>query len=156
MKKADFLRIIGAGKETEYAPVAGMLRDGYAFAGYFNSRLNKDIDDTLILVNTRLVDIREKGGSRSQPRISDFNEFVEEIALSSYGKGKPSEGPRKDVYGTSIPLAAVAFGEVVVVYPIDQIGKLLAKLEREQKKVPRFLDVDNESLVLKILRVKLW
>jgi len=156
MKKADFLRIVGAGEGTEYTPVAGMLRSGYGFAGYFNDRLNEDLDETLVLVNVRLVDIHGTAEPGTQPRISNFNDFVEEIVLENYQSAQAPQSPRRDIYGKSVPLAAIPFDEVAVVYPVSQIGKMMRSLHREQKKIPNFLDFGNKSLILKILRTKLW
>ena len=52
MIKEDFLKVVAPGG-AEYAPVAGMLRSGYGFAGYFNSKLNEEVAHTFILVNAR-------------------------------------------------------------------------------------------------------
>ncbi len=156
MKKADFLRLIGGGKGAEYTPVAGMLQSGYGFAGYFNDRLNEHLDETLVLINVRLVDIRGTVESGTQPRISDFNDFVEEIVLQNYETAQAPRIPRSDIYGKSVPLAAIPFNQLAAVYPVGQIGKMMQNLEREKKKAPSFLDFDNKSLVLKILRTKLW
>jgi len=178
MKRADFLRIIGAGDDVEYAPVAGMLSCGYGFAGYFNGRLNDDLDDTCILVNVRLVDLRESADEAvGRPRISDFTEFVEEIVRLTYDEDAPEppapeEVPaddgddrvalsahhtaHSDVYGKSIPLAAIPFWQMSVVYPVAHIGKMMDDLRRERKHLPSFLDLDNKSIILRFLRKRLW
>ncbi|MHC4480256.1 MAG: hypothetical protein ACYS1C_04720 [Planctomycetota bacterium] len=156
MQKADFLQLLGADAETEYAPVAGMLRDGYGFAGHFNARLNKDLRDACVILNARFLDLRSPDRSSLQAPISDFNQFVEEIVLRSYTPGGPPEVPGSDVYGRSIPLAAVAYEEIVVAYPVARIGEMMEELQREKSRVPSFLDLDDKSIVLKILRTKLW
>ena len=156
MKKADFLRIVGASEGAEYVPVAGLLQNGYSFVGYFNSRVSEDVADTLVLINARLMDLREKPARRSRPRISDFNEFVEEIVVQSYESGQEPQCTRSDIYGKSIPLIAIPFEQVAVVYPIVQIGKMMAQLHHEQQRAPSFFDFENKSLVLKILRTTLW
>ena len=156
MNRADFLRIVGASNGVEYAPVAGMLRSGYGFAGYFNSHLNEGMEGTAVLINARLVDIRGRSDSSRQPRVTDFGQFVEEIVMENYEASDEPKLPRTDVYGKSIPLAAIPLSEVAVVYPVGHIGRLMQSLEREQKQIPSFLDFDNRSLVLKLLRTKLW
>ena len=156
MTKTDFLRLVGAGEGVEYAPVAGMLRNGYGFAGYFNSQLNEGMEDTFVLLNARLVDMRGESDTRTQPRISDFGEFVEEIVRESYQSAEEPRLPRSDIYGKSIPLAAIPLNEISVVYPVGHIGKMMQRIEREQKTIPSFLDFDNKSLVLKVLRTRIW
>jgi len=156
MKKGDFLKIIGASEGGEYVPVAGMLKSGHGFAGYFNTRLNEDLEDTCVLLNIRIIWFQEGDDSRTTPRINNFNEFVEEIVIQSYqDSGEPQEA-RSDIYGKSVPLSALPYGEILIVYPVGQIGKMMQRLSREQKALPSFLDFDNRSLLLRILRTKLW
>ena len=154
MKKTDFLQIVGEGEE--YAPVAGILQGGYGFAGYFNSSLNQSMDDSCVIINARLADLRGAGEGSGKPRIADFDQFVEDIVLTSYLPQQAPEEPRSDFYGKSIPLVAIPYDQVAVIYPVGQIGKMMQELQREQKKVPSFLDLDDKSIVLKILRTKLW
>jgi len=156
MKKSDFLRLVGAREGAEYAPVAGMLSCGYGFVGYFNGRANEGLDETCVLINARLVDLRGGEEDVTGPRISDFSEFVEEIVRQSYQSDETPEEPRSDVFGRSIPLAAIPFDEVAVVYPVAQIGRMMEDLERERKRIPSFFDLDNKSIILKLLRTKLW
>jgi len=156
MHKADFLRMIGAEDEAEYTPVAGMLTSGYGFAGYYNASLNEGLHETCVLVNARLVDLRGPEGSTARPRVSDFNQFIEEIVQQSYQTTEEVRAPRQDVFGRSIPLAGIPFDQVAVIYPVNQIGKLMERVQSEQQRVPSFLDFDNRSLVLKVLRKKLW
>ena len=156
MQKTDFARIIGASKDTDYAPVAGMLQNGYGFVGYFNSRLNDGLEETLVVINVRLADLREKAGVPGIPRIADFNEFVEQIVLRSYDHGKAPASATSDVYGKSIPLVALNYDQIAVVYPISQIQKLMTVAAGEKKSPSSFLDFDNKSVILKALRAKLW
>ncbi len=156
MQKGDFLQIVGAGGGTEYAPVAGMLQSGYSFAGYYNSALNAGLDATCVILNARLVDLRSTADVPTRPHVSDFNEFVEDIVLKNYLSDQPPQAPRSDLYGKSIPLAAIPYDQIAVVYPVGQIGKMMQAVQRESKKLPSFLDFDDKSLVLKVLRTKLW
>ena len=105
MKRADFVRIIGAEEATEYAPVAGMLQSGYGFAGYFNSRLNEKMEEACVLMNVRLVDLRSTDERSARPQIADFNDFVQEIVRESYEGEEGPEEPRtgaSDIHGTSL------------------------------------------------------
>jgi len=156
VNKADFLRLVGESEDHDYAPIAGMLQTGYGFAGFVNARLNSGMDETLILLNARLVDITGTGEDRSTPRVSDFNEFVEEIVLQSYRTPEDARMPREDIYGKSIPIAAIPYGQIVVIYPVGQIRKLMRNLEAEKKTVTSFLDFQNKSVIIKLLRSRLW
>ena len=156
MNKSDFVRIIGSADGDEYTPLAGMLQNGYGFAGYFNSRLNQDLQDSVIIMNVRLVDLREKANLPGHPRIGDFNEFAEEIVMRSY-RGDKSPGTRaQDPYGKSVPLAALNLDQIAIIYPVRQINKLMAELQGQKQTTPTFLDFDNKSVILKTLRTKLW
>ncbi len=156
MRKNEFTRIIGASADTDYAPVAGMLQNGYGFVGYFNTHLNDGLEETLVVINVRLADLREKGGVPGTPRIADFNEFVEQIVMRSYNQGKTPISGVQDVYGKSIPLVALNYDQIAVVYPISQIHKLMIVAAGEKKGPRSFLDFENKSLILKALRTKLW
>lgn len=160
MKKIDFLNFVGAAEGAEYAPVAGMLRSGYGFAGYFNTKINEEVSDSVLLMNVRLVNLADASESHTGPRITDFNEFVEEIVQHQYQAAASPEGHHTDVYGKSIPLAAIPFNEISIIYPIDRISKMMEKLQTPKQKaagkIPNFLDFDKKSVILKILRTKLW
>ena len=157
MNKSDFIKLVGGGDHVDYAPVAGMLESGYGFAGFYNTALNEGLEDSCVLLNARLVDLRSDSSSRSHPQIADFNEFVEEIVQQSYPSVDEPKMPRKDVYGKSIPLAAIPFSQISIVYPVGHIGKMMKDLQRRENfKLPGFLDFDNKSLILKVLRTKLW
>lgn len=163
MKRSEFLRLVTGGEEAEYAPVAGMLECGYGFAGYFNSRLNENLEDTCVLINARLIDLRSEEGVSSRPRITDFSDFVEEIVRLNYPSGEDREegqpesaGLGGEVFGKSIPLAAIPFDEIAVLYPVARIGQMMEELHRQRRKIPSFFDLDNKSIILKLLRTKLW
>ncbi len=155
MNQADFLRVIGVDEGEDYTPVAGILSGGYGFAGYFNSQINKPLDESFVLINVRLMSL-EGSEDSARPGISDFNQFVEEIVLKNYLPEQEPEAPRTDFYGKSIPLAAIPFDQVVAVYPVAQMGKMMQDLQREGRKLPSFLDFTDKSIVLKLLRTKLW
>jgi len=157
MNRIDFSKLIGAKDGVEYAPIAGMLDSGYGFVGFFNSMLNEGMDETCVLLNARLVDLRSTSSSRTHPQIADFNEFVEEIVQQSYPSVDEPKMPRKDAYGKSIPLAAVPFSQISVVYPVGHISKMMKDLQKKENfNLPQFLDFDNKSIILKVLRTKLW
>lgn len=110
-----------------------------------------------MLLNARLIEL-EIGNHGTRPTISDFNEFLEEIVARFCAPGgngdKPTEA-RSDLYGKSIPLTAIAYEEIVVVYPVAHIGALMRRAEERQSNVPRFLDLDKSEIV-SLLRTKLW
>lgn len=64
MNQQDFLKLIGAGPSHDYLPVAGILKSGAAFAGFYNSGLNNGLSETLVLLNMRIVDLRGHGGTK--------------------------------------------------------------------------------------------
>lgn len=159
MNRSDFLRLIGTdGGQTEYVPVACLLRGGYGCAGYYNANVNDDLSDTCVLVNARIVDLSATPEGTKQGAIQKFRDFIEEIVMrhykAEYEKAEEAVMSRGDnIYGPSIPLAAIPFAEIAVLYPVARIGTLM---QRSEKEVPTFLDFDNKSAVLKVLRTKLW
>lgn len=156
MKRADFLRVIGADKDTDYAPVAGMLDGGYGFAGYYNGPLNDGLDTACVLVNVRLVDLRG-GETAAGPRISDFPDFLEEIVRQGYETDKAADtSGGEELLGRSIPLTCIPFDRMLIVYPVAHIRTMMDQVQREDRRLPSFLDLDNESIVIKLLRTKLW
>ena len=151
----------------EYIPVACLLRNGYACAGYVNPGINEQFNETCILVNARMVDLREPNRRTERGAIHDFGEFLEEFVLEMMEK-KPKDHEFfeecidgfHERFGKNIPLTAVAFDEAAVVYPVARIGNLLRQANVETKtdpeQVPSFLDFEKRSVVLKVLRTKLW
>src|SRR5258708_6905784 len=70
MNKHDFSKIIGVeNADAEYLPVACMLRSGYGCAGYYNAELNRDLQNTCVLVNARLVAFDNTEGNGRQATI---------------------------------------------------------------------------------------
>jgi hypothetical protein len=173
MNRADFLKLIGAADgAADYVPLACLLRSGYGIAGHYNAMLNNDLQQSVVLVNARLVDLHSPRRTASGPTISDFSEFIEEIVLRHYmGEQSPA---RDDEYGHSIPLAAIGMEEIAVAYPVAHIGRMMQALSEpaavtangdgnhdatessDGRRVPSFLDFENRRLVLKVLRTKLW
>lgn len=159
MNPKDFRRLVGEEQaDTEYVPIACLLTSGYGCVGYFNGRLNDDLEDTCVLLNARLVKLAESDKMRSV--ISDFNSFIEEIVANHDDEDEGHSIPDHDgVLGTSIPLTAVSFSQIAIVYPISRISALLKHAEATKASdtgVPTFLDVNNKSVVLKLLRAKIW
>jgi hypothetical protein len=165
MKHAEFVRLIGGeSANAEYLPVACLLRNGYGCAGYFVPSLNHDFTDTCILVNARLVDLKGGGGGPRRT-IDDFSEFLEEIVRTAYRKEESATGG--DRFGRSIPLMAVTYDEISLLYPVSHISTLMHRAteaasgkpdsrESAGASIPHFLDFDRRSIVLKLLRTKLW
>lgn len=157
MNRADFIKLIGAeSANAEFLPVAFLLRSGYGCAGHYNESLNKDLTGACVLLNARLIEIRGAQSSGHRPTIQDFNEFLEEIVLDFYEleEGEGSKA-KSDLYGKPIPLTAIPFEEIAVIYPVPQMGALMQQVKKEKKRVPRFLDFDQSEL-LRLLRIKLW
>ena len=93
-----------------------------------------------MLLNARLIELRGENKVSGQPSINDFNEFLEEIVVNfcePSSKGKSS--PRTDAYGKSIPLTAIPFEQIAVVYPIAHIGSLMRRAEQQKIRPHRFL-----------------
>ena len=165
MNQHDFRKLIGVDVvKSDYVPVACLLRSGYACAGYYNKGLNQDLEDTCVLVNARLVGLNSNEGSAYRYTVSDFNDFIEQIVRGFQTNEKDPLKPRGDAFGQTIPLTAVPFREVAIVYPVAYINLMMQRLAKEQvaktekkddKKLPAFLDLD-QSETLKILRTKLW
>jgi hypothetical protein len=157
MNRDDFVKLVGrTSNDDQYVPVAFLLCNGYACAGYYHSPVNKGLVDTCVLLNARLIELRGENKHGGQPTINDFNEFLEEIVVNFCepgGKGESS--PRADAYGKSIPLTAIPFEQIAVVYPIAQIGALMRRAEQQKIRPHRFLDLDKSEIVT-LLRAKLW
>lgn len=156
MNQQDFLKLIGAGPSTDYLPVAGILKSGAAFAGFYNSGLNNGLSETLVLLNMRIVDLRGPGGTKHDVTIESFYEFVEEIVNDLYEGKDPQACTRDSIYGKSVPLTGMDLDQIGIVYPVAHISSLMKSAEKETSKVPTFLDFDNKSSVIKLLRTKLW
>ena len=160
MDRGDFLKLIGSQTgAADYIPVACLLRNGYGLAGYYNTPLNQDFDHTCVLVNARLVELA--GHSANEPRgtIHSFNDFLEDIVtrlVQQHDFAAEAELDGEGHWGKSIPLTAVSYQDITIVYPVAQIGTLMRRVEEDQKKTPTFLDFQNKSIILKVLTTKLW
>jgi len=178
MQRAEFMKLIGGNGDTgDYIPVACLLRNGYACAGYVNQMINEQYSDTCILVNARMVDLREPSRRTERGAIHDFGDFLEEFVVELMDKKQDKKkkdrttekeadllddehDPLQAHFAKSIPLTAITFDEIAVVYPVARIGNLLrqvsAEAKTDNKQVPSFLDFENKSLVVKVLKTKLW
>jgi hypothetical protein len=156
MNRNDFIKLAGiASEKVEYLPVAFLLNNGYACAGYYHAATNEGLETTCVLLNARLIELRGDNKIIGQPSISDFNDFLEEIAIS-YCEEESKEGTsRTDAYGKSIPLTAIPFEQIAVVYPVAHIGSLMRRADQQKTRQYRFLDL-NQSEIIKLLQTKLW
>gem|GEM_PF-5226366 len=91
----------------------------------------------------------------SRPRLSDFSEFLEEVVLNLVRSESSDSATAPDHYGKAIPLTAIPYLEMTVVYPVAQISALLKQAEKQNNRLLTFLDV-NSSLIVKLLRTRLW
>ncbi|MBM4077060.1 MAG: hypothetical protein FJ267_15630 [Planctomycetes bacterium] len=183
MQRAEFLKLIGTKKEgAEYLPVAFLLSNGIACAGYVNPATNEQFTDCCLLFNARMIDLRDPSRRTERGAIQDFGDFLEEFVTGmlkskSAAKAKAAAAtkgetpvakkrssddsdPFRDRFGKSIPITAIPFNEISVVYPIMKISDLMQQVsdapESDSKQLPTFLDFDNQSLVVKLLRTKIW
>jgi len=158
MNSRDFRKLIGATEShQEYIPVACLLSSRYGCVGYYNGQINEGLDDTCVLLNARLVELDPN--EHSSTRVSDFNDFIEDVVTTHYGQSGKDALQENEL--RSIPLTAVPFNEIALVYPVAHIAELL-KLAKpddagdDDAHIPTFLDFDNRSVVMKVLRTKLW
>ena len=157
MNSNDFRKLVGSEhSDNDYQPVAFLLTNEYGCVGFYNERLNSDLEDTCILINARLVKmVGPEVHSRSE--IGDFNGFIEEITANWHDDTEGHSIPDgHDVLGKSIPLTAIPFRQIAIVYPLAHISALMKRAEESEATIPTFLDFDNKSVVLKLLRTKLW
>jgi hypothetical protein len=175
MDRNDFVKLIGPDSAAgESLPVAFLLRSGYACAGYYHASVNSELKSACVVLNAHLIELQDNHGSTARPSIHDFNDFLEEIVMTVYNADPAQEVPaRGAAYGKCIPLAAIPFAEIAVMYPVAHIGALMRRaeemrraepkpqtgeasnLEPADKAVPSFFDL-NRSEIIKLLRLKLW
>ncbi len=157
MNAEDLRKIIGASQEpVEYAPVAMLLKTGYACFGHFNHKLNEDLGETLVVLNAQLMDLKAEA-HRSRPAAEDFREFLLEI-VGAYDSEEQDDLPTREFLGKSIPLVAIPLEEIAIVYPVAQIVAMLQRVspeKREEGATPALFDF-NRSEILNVLRMKLW
>ena len=160
----DVLRLIGGSDspDSDYMPIACLLNSGYGCVGYFNSSVNERLSDTIVLLNMRLVDLRVEEGHSRRGRIADFNDFLQDV-VAQHVKADEDGDESEAIEGT-IPLTAIPVGEIAMLYPVAHIAELLKSAKRvtpncssdASSEVPTFLDFNNKSIVLKVLRAKIW
>ena len=157
MNREDFVKLAGVGAGSgESTPVAFLLNNSYACAGYYHPAVNEDLMSTCVLLNARLIELQGSQVSGNRPTIQDFNEFLEEI-VNGLCESEGTAGTRlnRDAYGKSVPLMAVPFAQISVVYPVAHIGALMRRVEKKPDQVPSFFDLDR-SEVVRLLRTRLW
>jgi hypothetical protein len=163
----DVLRLIGDADspESDYMPIACLLNSGYGCVGYFNSSVNESLSDTIVLLNMRLVDLRVEEGNSRRGRVADFNDFLQDVvAQHVQAEAIDVESQASKMAEGSIPLTAIPVGEIAMLYPVAHIARLLKTAYRVRhgdrqitgSDVHSFLDFDNKSIVLKVLRTRIW
>lgn len=157
MNREDIVKLIGAeANSTEYLPVAFLLSNGYACAGYYHSAVNEGLVGTCVLLNAHLIELQGDNQGAGRPSIGDFNEFLEEIVVKFCEPNDEGQAPvRSEVYGKSIPLTAIPFDQIAVVYPVAHISALMRRAKQQEKRLPTFLDL-NKSEIIGLLKTKLW
>lgn len=157
MNRDDLLKLVGAeSTDNDYLPVAFLLRNGYACAGYYNTSVNDGMRNTCVLLNAKFIELQDADKATHRPTISDFNEFLEEVVVDVCRMSDDGSAPsRDDVYGKTIPLTAIPLDEIAVVYPVAHMSALMQRAKPAEAQVPSFLDL-NKSEIVRLLRVKLW
>jgi hypothetical protein len=156
MNRSDFIKLVGVESKAEYLPVAFLLRNGYACAGYYHSAVNDELVDTCVLLNAQLIELRGEDHGGGHPTICDFNDFLEEIVMEyCEPDGGAQTRSHRDIYGKSIPMTAIPYDQISVVYPMAHIGALIRRAGQQRSRLPTFLDL-GKSEILNLLRTKLW
>ena len=149
---------------AEYTPVACLLTSGYGCVGYFNGSINESLSDTIVLLNMRLVDLRGEDGHTRRGRVADFNDFLQDVVAQHVLTESTTDAEETQNADGTIPLTAIPVSEIAMLYPVSHIAKLLKTARRVTQddksvamaEVPTFLDFNNKSIVLKVLRAKIW
>lgn len=160
----DVLSLIGGSElpDSDYMPIACLLKSGYGCVGYFNKSVNQKLTASIVLLNMRLVDLRTEEGHSRRGRIADFNDFLQDVVAQHVQADEDGE-ESEPIEGT-IPLTAIPVGEIAMLYPVAHIAELLKSAKRVtpngssdvSSEVPTFLDFNNKSIVLKVLRTQIW
>ena len=153
MNRDDFVKLVGGAEgPAEYLPVAFLLSNGYACAGYYHSAMNDDLNSTCAPLNARLIELRGEGRPGGQPSINDFNDFLEEV-VAGFSESKVLTSPRA-AFGKSIPLTAIPYDQIAVVYPVAHISALMRCAEQQQpspqqqlRRLPTFFDLDKSEII---------
>jgi hypothetical protein len=160
MLRPDFLALIGSRPgHTDYIPVALLLKNGYGVAGFFNTPVNEELQGTCVLVNARMIDLRPTTAAEGSSALRDFGDFLQAIATRLTRQDELDEEANLDAsgrFGASIPLTAIPFDEISVVYPVSRISTLMRRVEEVEDRIPTFLDFENRSEIVKLLKTKLW
>lgn len=165
MNRTDLVNLTGTGegKESEYVPVACLLNSGYGCLGYYNKTINENLEETLVLLNARLVDLRPEEGHSRRGHVSDFNDFLQDVVFRHVRQESHADVDELDRAEDTIPLTALPLREIAILYPVAQIATLLKSARKVSsgdrgsvQEIPTFLDFNNKSIVLKVLRTKLW
>jgi hypothetical protein len=153
----DFIKLVGIASDNDPClPVAFLLNNGYACAGYYHPAVNEGLTGTCVLLNARLIELRGENKLGGQPSINDFNDFLEEIVANfREPSGKVELSPRTDIYGKSIPLTAIPFHQIAVVYPVAHIGALMRRAEQQDVQPHGFFDL-SKSEIINLLQIRLW
>ncbi len=155
MNKNDLKKIIGAAKDqVDYAPVAMLLRNGYACFGHFNSHVNEDMDETLVVLNASVMELKQTT-DRNRPAVEDFREFLLEI-VAAYESNESADIPTREDLGKTIPLVAIPLDEIAIVYPVSHIVELLTRADDHKDRAKPALFDFNRSEILTVLNMKLW
>lgn len=155
MNSSDLRKIIGTTDgEADYAPVGMLLRSGYACYGHFNSSVNEGLDETLVVLNASLMELKA-AVDHNRPSVEDFREFLLEM-VAAYDAGDELDILTPEFLGNQIPLLAIPMDEIALVYPVSHIIELLSRAEETKNRAtPALFDFDR-SEILALLRSKLW
>ena len=162
----DVLSLIGGSElpDSDYMPIACLLKSGYGCVGYFNKSVNQKLTASIVLLNMRLVDLRTEDGHSRRGRVADFNDFLQDVVSQHVQAELSSDATEATHAEGTIPLTAIPVSEIAMLYPVAHIAKLLKTAKRVAQgdrsgamaEVPTFLDFNNKSVVLKVLRAKIW
>ena len=114
----------------------------------------------------RLVDLRVEDAHSRRGRVADFNDFLQDVVAKHVHTETESTNDTADDVGAegTIPLTAIPVREIAMLYPVAHIARLVKSAQRLTRgngavaasEVPMFLDFNNKSIVLKVLRTRLW
>ena len=166
MIREDIFRLISGGdsQDGDYTPVACLLNSGYGCVGYFNKSVNENLTAAIVLLNMRLVDLRVEEGHPRRGRVADFNDFLQDVVKRHVRAESEPEAEQSEHPEGTIPLTAIPVSEIAMFYPVAHIAGLLKSAQRvspgnrpdSSTAIPTFLDFNKRSIVLKVLRTRLW
>lgn len=161
MDRKNFIKLIGADNgDSDYIPVAFLLKSSYGGIGYFNASVNEPFTDLCVLLNARLMNL-DRAANDGHSTIHDFSELVAEVASAeshddTVKRQEPTPNSATWRIGDEIPIVAVPLAEFAVVYPVSQIRALMARANKERGGgIPTFFNLDKSEL-LRLLRIRLW